>query len=264
MPQHRSPRYPKSHRPSVERSTSAAPRSHRRRRPATRLRGAAARGAAAAGALAVGAVVAGQAVSVMPGGFDPTRYASVVGHLTAEPATTGARVVPVRPDVTVLEPRPAPDAEALAKGVALAERRAQRARAAEQARAEERAARAAARPAPDQAAEDGGDGGGEDCPSSGFNGVEPHVAQAGHHLQQKFGVDDVGGVAERPDNPDSDHPTGHALDFMVDSSTGDALAAYAEEHTEELGIKYILWETENHYDHVHISFEDDAGSGLPC
>lgn len=216
-------------------------------------------GAAVAGAVAAGAAV-GHAVSLVPAGFDPTRVATAAGHFTASDQAAEPAIAPARPDVTVLEPRPAPDAKALAKGVELAERRAQRAR------AEERASRSGDRSAPDQAAvSDGEHDSGQDCPSSGFNGVEPHVAEAGHHLQRKFGVDDVGGVAERPDNPTSDHPTGHALDFMVDDrSTGDALAAYAEEHTEELGIDYILWETENHYDHVHISFEEETGSGLPC
>ncbi len=155
--------------------------------------------------------------------------------------------MPAQPDISTLQLNTDDDLQALAKGAELAERRA---------RAEKRqAARAASRSSP---TED------DDCPSSGFGGVASHVAEAGHHLQERFGVDDVGGVAKRPDNPTSDHPRGYALDFMVDRSTGDALAAYAEEHSEALGIKYILWETEDHYDHVHISFEDEPGSGLPC
>jgi hypothetical protein len=71
-------------------------------------------------------------------------------------------------------------------------------------------------------------------------------------------------VASRPGNPTSDHPRGYALDFMVDRSTGDALAAYAEENSEALGVSYVLWRVADHYDHVHISFEDDGGSGLLC
>ena len=104
------------------------------------------------------------------------------------------------------------------------------------------------------------------CPTEGFGGVEPHVAQAGYHLITVFGLSesDVGGVAQRPGNPNSDHPRGLALDFMVDPSTGDALAAYAEEHTSELGINYILWQVPSHYDHVHISFNDEPGSGMTC
>lgn len=255
MPRHRSPRYPKPDRPKFDSPTPAAAHQHRHRR-AKRPRAVAARGVAVAGAVAAGAVVATQAVSLVPADFDPTRFASVAGHVAAaDRAETEPAVAPAQPDLTVLEPDPAHDVKALTKGVELAEERAQRARA-----DEGRAARSGSRPAPSQEEDDGGD----DCPSSGFNGVESHVAEAGHHLQEKFDVDDVGGVAERPDNSTSDHPSGYALDFMVDSSTGDALAAYAEEHTEALGIKYILWETENHYDHVHISFDEEAGSGLSC
>ncbi len=107
---------------------------------------------------------------------------------------------------------------------------------------------------------------GEPCPTEGFGGVKPHVAQAGYHLIAVFGLSesDVGGVASRPGNPSSDHPRGLALDFMVDNSTGDALAAYADEHSAELGINYILWEVPDHYDHVHISFNSTPGTGMSC
>lgn len=217
----------------------------------------AARGAAVAGAVAAGAVVS-QSASLVPADFDMTRFASAVGHVTnaeqADRAAAQPAAASARPELTVLEPRPVQDVTALAKGVELAEEREERAA------EEQRAARSASR----AELSDSADGSVGDCLSSGFNGVEPHVAAAGDHLQEKFGVDDIGGVAERPGNPTSDHPRGLALDFMVDSSTGDALAAYAEENTEALGINYILWQTEDHYDHVHISFDDEGGSGLPC
>ena len=104
------------------------------------------------------------------------------------------------------------------------------------------------------------------CPTEGFGGVKPHVAQAGYHLLTVFGLSEsvVGGVAQRPGNSVSDHPRGLALDFMVDTSTGNALAAYAEEHSAELGISYILWQVSAHYDHVHISFAGRPGSGMTC
>ncbi|MDQ3052847.1 MAG: hypothetical protein M3R66_03180, partial [Actinomycetota bacterium] len=55
---------------------------------------------------------------------------------------------------------------------------------------------------------------GNPCPTEGFGGVEPHVAEAGYHLMAVFGVpaSDVGGVASRPGNSTSDHPRGLALD----------------------------------------------------
>lgn len=108
--------------------------------------------------------------------------------------------------------------------------------------------------------------GGVPCPTEGFGGVDSHVAQAGYHLLAVFGLSEsnVGGLASRPGNSSSDHPLGLALDFMVDGSTGDALAAYAEEHTAELGITYVLWQVPAHYDHVHISFSNQPGSGMTC
>jgi len=107
---------------------------------------------------------------------------------------------------------------------------------------------------------------GNPCPTEGFGGVKPHVAEAGYHLMIVFGLSesDIGGVASRPGNPSSDHPKGLALDFMVDTSTGDALAAYADENSAELGINYILWQVADHYDHVHISFNSEPGTGVTC
>lgn len=107
---------------------------------------------------------------------------------------------------------------------------------------------------------------GNPCPTEGFGGVKPHVAQAGWHLILVFGLSesDVGGLASRPGNPTSDHPRGLALDFMVDTATGNALADYAEENSDALGIKYIIWQEPAHYDHVHISFNATPGSGLSC
>jgi hypothetical protein len=81
-----------------------------------------------------------------------------------------------------------------------------------------------------------------------------------------FGISEssVGGLASRPGNSASDHPRGYALDFMVNTSTGNALAAYADENSDALGIKYIIWQEPAHYDHVHISFNNTPGSGVTC
>ncbi len=69
---------------------------------------------------------------------------------------------------------------------------------------------------------------------------------------------------------------------MVDRVTGDALAAYVLDHADALAVKYVIWRqrinhgsgwepmedrgsaTANHYDHVHVSFLPEPGSGLPC
>ena len=87
-------------------------------------------------------------------------------------------------------------------------------------------------------------------------------------------------------NRTSDHPSGHALDFMVygNRALGDSLAAYALQEQEALGITYVIWRqrinsgdgrgwraqadrggiTANHFDHVHVSFEREPARGLPC
>ncbi|MGH4021740.1 MAG: hypothetical protein ACRDT0_21405 [Pseudonocardiaceae bacterium] len=172
-----------------------------------------------------------------------TKFAA--GNVAA-PDRTITQPVPVQPvaelsavelSAPALSQDPAHEVQALAKGVALAEQQTE-----------------PQPPAADTTS----------CASSGFDGVASHVAEAGNLLEEMFGVDDVIGVASRPGNPDSDHPRGYALDFMVDRSTGDALADYAEENSEALGISYIIWQTEDHYDHVHISFNDEPGTGLLC
>lgn len=137
-----------------------------------------------------------------------------------------------------------------------------------------------AKPTPTASAKKTAAPAGSSCSRSGFGGVKPHVAAAGHHLADRFGVDTVLGVAGR--SGPSDHPLGLALDFMVDRATGDALAAYVLDHQDELAVTYVIWRqrinhgsgwspmedrggiTANHYDHVHVSFEPTAGSGLPC
>ncbi|MBB4683912.1 hypothetical protein [Amycolatopsis jiangsuensis] len=116
--------------------------------------------------------------------------------------------------------------------------------------------------------------------SSALAGARPDAARAGNYLLTKFDVDDVGGRAGRSNA--SDHPSGLALDFMVDTGTGNDLAAYVLAHQEELGVKYVIWRqryndgdgwstmedrggtTANHYDHVHVSFTAGADVSLNC
>ncbi|MCW4352211.1 hypothetical protein ONR57_02730 [Hoyosella sp. YIM 151337] len=70
-----------------------------------------------------------------------------------------------------------------------------------------------------------------------------------------------------------DHGTGHAIDAMITSNVGDAIAEFALSQAAHFGVKYVIWRqrirypgggwqpmedrgsvTENHFDHVHISF----------
>ncbi|MHA6781841.1 hypothetical protein ACVGOW_12735 [Pseudonocardia saturnea] len=113
--------------------------------------------------------------------------------------------------------------------------------------------------------------------TSGLGAVKSWVRDAAEVLSCRYGEPTMFGVAGR--GGPSDHPDGLALDFMVDRATGDDLAACALENMEALGVKYVIWRqridtgdgwegmedrggaTANHMDHVHISFERQAGSG---
>ena len=107
--------------------------------------------------------------------------------------------------------------------------------------------------------------------NAGFGKVKAWVAAAGYEIRCAFGVSTVLGVGSRGEV--SDHPLGLALDFMVNRTTGDALANFALQNMDRLSIKYVIWRqrinygsgwqgmedrggvTANHYDHVHVSFD---------
>jgi hypothetical protein len=165
-------------------------------------------------------------------------------------------VEPVEPDPDIA------DASELVKAVQRAEQEIARG-AAEKAAAEERAAAEA------EAAKDC------DQDLSDLGRVKSNVRTAAEQLGCRFGEPDMHGVAGRAGT--SDHPSGLAVDFMVDRATGDALASCALENMDALGVKYVIWEqrinhgngwkgmedrggaTANHFDHVHISFERGGG-----
>lgn len=114
---------------------------------------------------------------------------------------------------------------------------------------------------------------------SELGGVKPWVRDAARFLSCLYDQPDLIGVAGR--GRVSDHPTGKALDLMTTGAHGDRIAACALANREALGISYVIWEqrinygdgwesmenrgnaTENHFDHVHVSFEGSAGSGEP-
>ena len=117
------------------------------------------------------------------------------------------------------------------------------------------------------------------CPTT-LDGVKPHAAQVGHHLAGKFDVDDIGGAAGRAGG--GDHPAGLALDFMVDTATGNALADHVLANRRAFGVTYVIWRqryndgsgwsamenrgspTANHMDHVHLSFQATATVKVTC
>jgi hypothetical protein len=112
---------------------------------------------------------------------------------------------------------------------------------------------------------------------SGLGKVKSHVRQAAEILGCMYDKPTMYGVAGRAGH--SDHPSGLAVDFMVDTATGNDLAECVLRNRDALGVKYVIWrqrinygsgwkamedrggETANHFDHVHVSFNSGAGDG---
>ena len=131
----------------------------------------------------------------------------------------------------------------------------------------------------------------------GEHNLKPHVIMARRFIQEKWGLNDIGGYGQRANA--SDHPKGLALDAMTYKNTklGDQIAEWFVNNPDVFGTKYVIWKqriqnppgtgwrkmedrgsvTANHFDHPHISFEaahnvdmtavpmdgstDDTGSG---
>ncbi|EOI9066442.1 TPA: LysM peptidoglycan-binding domain-containing protein [Streptococcus pyogenes] len=121
------------------------------------------------------------------------------------------------------------------------------------------------------------------APNHAYNpmnaGLQPQTAAFKEEVASAFGITSFSGY--RPGDP-GDHGKGLAIDFMVpeNSALGDQVAQYAIDHMAERGISYVIWKqrfyapfasiygpaytwnpmpdrgsiTENHYDHVHVSF----------
>lgn len=117
----------------------------------------------------------------------------------------------------------------------------------------------------------GGLAGKLDSMSSKGWGLKPRAARVAHLVQDRFGVKTIYGY--RPNAIDkSGHPSGLAVDFMVNRQTGDQVAAFLLANRDVLGVKYVIWRqrlnfgtgwrgmsdrggiTANHYDHVHVTF----------
>lgn len=115
---------------------------------------------------------------------------------------------------------------------------------------------------------------------SGDAGLQPWPRQVRTMISERFGVTNIGGF--RPGDP-QDHGKGLALDVMVpvSSALGDTIANWAINNSADLNVKYIIWKqriwmpggtwngmedrgstTQNHYDHVHISFNGGSGRCL--
>lgn len=186
-------------------------------------------------------------------------------------------LLPVAPAVADDEDDVLDDPAPLVKAVQMAEE--QIARAEEERIAAEQRAREEAEQAAAEAAEaERRSSVGADCGlnTGQLGAVKDYVREAAEFLGCLFGEPAMHGVAGRAGT--SDHPSGKAIDFMVDRATGDQLADCALRNMDSLGISYVIWEqrinhgsgwepmedrggaTANHMDHVHVSFES-AGSG---
>ena len=110
-------------------------------------------------------------------------------------------------------------------------------------------------------------------------GLQPQVAAFRAEVANAFGITSFSGYRA---GDTGDHGKGLAIDFMVPQSSalGDQVAAYAVANVASKNISYIIWKqrfyspyasiygpaytwnlmpdrgsiTENHYDHVHVSF----------
>lgn len=90
-------------------------------------------------------------------------------------------------------------------------------------------------------------------PLVGGGGLCPNASALASYVMNNYpGVQSIGGV--RADAL-PDHPSGHALDIMVGGNTalGNAIANDVRSQTGNFGVKYILWQVPNHYDHVHVT-----------
>lgn len=128
--------------------------------------------------------------------------------------------------------------------------------------------------------------------NSGLNlgPVKPHVQEAAEVISEEFGITDIGGYRSSGSRDPNGHPAGLAIDVMVPlddkgKKQGDEVAKYVIDNHKELNVKYLIWyqrimnvdrgetkwrgmddrgsDTQNHKDHVHISFNasDDGDPG---
>lgn len=133
-------------------------------------------------------------------------------------------------------------------------------------------------------------------PSDLEEGLTPDALNVARCTAAQFQIPatSVLGVGTRAANPQSDHATGKAVDFMVADyksaagvATGDAWAAWLQQHAGELGINYVIWNAQwwsaakadegwkpythpsgatddnnMHRNHVHVSVHGNAGTGF--
>lgn len=88
-------------------------------------------------------------------------------------------------------------------------------------------------------------------PTVGMAGVVPNArALAAYIIATYPGVRSIGGVRA---DPIPDHPSGHAIDIMVDDmALGDVILADIHSQAARFGVDYTLWRVAAHFDHIHV------------
>ena len=116
------------------------------------------------------------------------------------------------------------------------------------------------------------------CPKASESGLQPDTIRVVRAVCAKFpAVRSYGGTR----GGGGDHATGRAVDIMVDSATGDKIAAFLQKNRADLGIEYLIWKqriwrpstsgnwrgmddrgspTANHMDHVHANTFGNSGT----
>lgn len=139
-----------------------------------------------------------------------------------------------------------------------------------------------------------GPGGGAQHPGWATSGMRPQTALVATTIGTQFNLKTIGGyrpISSPYDDPVYGHASGLSIDFMTNdapggSSTGTAIAQYLQEHANDLGVQYVIWEqhiwspsradegwrkmrnrgdpTQNHMDHVHLSLNGTGGTSMPA
>lgn len=118
------------------------------------------------------------------------------------------------------------------------------------------------------------------CPASMETGVQPDTERVHRAVCAKWPeISKFGGMRGGGGN----HGSGRAVDIMTSNKvTGDAIAAYLQQHARELGVSELIWHqriwtvqragdgwrsmssrgsaTANHMDHVHVSTYGSSGT----
>ena len=220
---------------------------------------------------------------------DAIDHVTASAEATPEAETTPAAETPAQPEVKEEAPAVEPAAtseassEAPATSEAPAEQPAAEPAATSEAASEAPAEQPAVEPAATSEAPVASEAPAVQPASTNTLPTDPHLQPQAEAFRQdvaaQFGLTDIGGYRE---GDPQDHGQGLAVDVMVPvgSEVGNQVAQYAVDNISNAGISYIIWKqqfympvdniygpantwnqmpdrgsvTENHYDHVHVSF----------